>query len=273
MADYKYKAFISYSHRDKEVGAWLHEALERFRTPRAYIGKPTRNGPRPARLTRIFRDDAEVAAAEELGPVIESALQNSETLIVVCTPNAAQSEWVEKEIRRFKELRKGGGCVRHHRGRKAARQRSADRVLSQRAEMESERGRRAHPHSGGTARPRHTGTGTRNSVDQAGCGFARPRIRRPRPARRKTARTRAQARDHPGFNRRKPDRACSRRTGRRRISAHSERECALEPARRVFRTERRGPARAFGLARGPRRCPPRTEPCWARPQKQRSRLH
>lgn len=107
MAEYKYKAFISYSHRDKDVGVWLHEALERFRTPKAYIGKPTRNGPRPARLARIFRDDAEVAAAEELGPVIEQALQNSETLIVICTPNSARSEWVEKEIRRFKQLRKG----------------------------------------------------------------------------------------------------------------------------------------------------------------------
>ena len=29
--DYKYKAFISYSHQDKKWGDWLHRALETYR--------------------------------------------------------------------------------------------------------------------------------------------------------------------------------------------------------------------------------------------------
>ena len=33
-SDFKYWAFISYCHRDKKWGQWLHEALETYRVPK-----------------------------------------------------------------------------------------------------------------------------------------------------------------------------------------------------------------------------------------------
>ena len=35
----RYYAFLSYSHRDKELADWLHKELEKFRVPRALVGR------------------------------------------------------------------------------------------------------------------------------------------------------------------------------------------------------------------------------------------
>ncbi len=35
--DYKYKAFISYSHQDKKWGDWLHRSLETYRVPKGLV--------------------------------------------------------------------------------------------------------------------------------------------------------------------------------------------------------------------------------------------
>lgn len=34
MAEYRYWAFISYSHQDEEWAGWLHRAIETYRVPR-----------------------------------------------------------------------------------------------------------------------------------------------------------------------------------------------------------------------------------------------
>ena len=52
----RYYAFLSYSHKDSELADWLHRELERFRVPRALVGKLTATGVVPRRLTPIFRD-------------------------------------------------------------------------------------------------------------------------------------------------------------------------------------------------------------------------
>ena len=39
MADtFKYRAFISYSHKDRAWGDWLHKALEGYRVPGRLVG-------------------------------------------------------------------------------------------------------------------------------------------------------------------------------------------------------------------------------------------
>ena len=38
--NYKYRAFISYSHSDEKWAAWLHKALETYRVPRHIVGEP-----------------------------------------------------------------------------------------------------------------------------------------------------------------------------------------------------------------------------------------
>jgi tetratricopeptide (TPR) repeat protein len=100
----KYRAFISYSHRDSKWADWLHKGLEYYRPPKILIGTITARGVVPKRLTPIFRDREELASATDLGTVISEALQQSACQIVICSPQAARSRWVNEEIIAFKRL-------------------------------------------------------------------------------------------------------------------------------------------------------------------------
>ena len=106
----RYCAFLSYSHADEEIAGWLHDALEKFRTPSSLAGRLTNNGAIPKRLTPIFRDRHELAASGDLAAGIREALDSSRFLIVLCSPDAAQSRWVNAEIDMFKRHRPDG-CV------------------------------------------------------------------------------------------------------------------------------------------------------------------
>ena len=101
---YKYKAFLSYSHRDKKWGDWLHKALESYRIPRRLVGTIGRDGPLPAKLFPIFRDREELSSSPDLNDQIKAALVQSACLIVICSPNSANSHWVNEEILAFKRL-------------------------------------------------------------------------------------------------------------------------------------------------------------------------
>ncbi|GAA3900236.1 TIR domain-containing protein [Sphingomonas limnosediminicola] len=98
----RYYAFLSYSHRDRELADWLFRELEKFRVPKSIAGRLTENGVVPRRLTPIFRDEQELAAAHDLGEEIRSALSSSHFLIVLCSPNSAKSHWTNAEIETFK---------------------------------------------------------------------------------------------------------------------------------------------------------------------------
>ncbi len=100
----RYKAFISYSHRDSSWAGWLHKALESYRPPRQLVGTETRNGVVPKRLAPVFRDRDELASATDLGAVLTQALSDSATQIVICSPASAKSRWVNEEILAFKRL-------------------------------------------------------------------------------------------------------------------------------------------------------------------------
>lgn len=100
----RYAAFISYSHKDAVFGRWLHRRLEGYRLPRRLAGSDGERGLVPARLTPIFRDREELPAAGDLSERVRAALAMSGSLIVVCSPNAAASPWVAKEIETFRQL-------------------------------------------------------------------------------------------------------------------------------------------------------------------------
>ena len=102
---YRYFAYLSYSHQDSADADWLHKAIERFATPTALVGRITPNGVVPKHLTPIFRDRNELAASSDLGQTIRGALKQSRYLIVLCSPTAARSRWVNEEILAFKKLR------------------------------------------------------------------------------------------------------------------------------------------------------------------------
>jgi hypothetical protein len=102
--EYKYWAFISYSHRDTAWAEWVHRRLESYNVPGDLIGRTSRDGPLPHRLIPVFRDRDELSAVHDLGLYIKSSLALSRHLVVICSPNSAHSPYVDGEIRYFKSL-------------------------------------------------------------------------------------------------------------------------------------------------------------------------
>lgn len=93
-----YKAFISYSSGDIRSAVRLHARLERYTFPR---GARTDDGSPPEQLRPIFRDRLELRAGVSLANAIREALVQSDALVVLCSPRARISAWVNREIREF----------------------------------------------------------------------------------------------------------------------------------------------------------------------------
>lgn len=90
-----YDAFISYSHRlDAAIAARLQAELQRFAKPWYQL-----------RALRVFRDQTSLAASPHLWATIEQALDNSRWLILMASPESAQSPWVAKEIGWWRDRR------------------------------------------------------------------------------------------------------------------------------------------------------------------------
>jgi hypothetical protein len=99
----RYRAFISYSQRDQHHAKRLHSALETYRVPKGVDVQL----PKDRRLGRFFRDDDEMGASTDLGATLRDALDNSENLIIICSPQAARSRWVNAEVAHFKNTGRG----------------------------------------------------------------------------------------------------------------------------------------------------------------------
>ena len=100
----KYRAFLSYSHSDQTWGKWLHRALETYKIDRDLVGRETAYGSVPKTLRPIFRDREDFSAGHLLSEQTTAALQASQFLIVICSPKAAQSRYVNEEVQRFLAL-------------------------------------------------------------------------------------------------------------------------------------------------------------------------
>src|SRR5882757_56750 len=83
-----YDAFISYSHtKDRALAAALQAVKQK-------LGKPWYL----RRALRVFRDDTSLAATPQLWSSIEAALSQSRYLVLLASPEAAASPWVQKEV-------------------------------------------------------------------------------------------------------------------------------------------------------------------------------
>ena len=107
MGAYRYKAFISYSHQDRKWAAWLQRALEGYRIPKWLTGREGAFGTVPRRLSPVFRDREDLPSASDLSVQVREALDASEALVVLCSPAAARSAWVNEEIRYFQSQGRG----------------------------------------------------------------------------------------------------------------------------------------------------------------------
>jgi hypothetical protein len=103
-AEYKYRAFISYSHKDEKWASWLHNALETFKVPKYLVGQETAMGTVPERMGKVFRDREELSSSASLGAELTQALEDSACQIVICSPNAAKSHWTNEEVLTYKRL-------------------------------------------------------------------------------------------------------------------------------------------------------------------------
>lgn len=98
----KFRAYISCSEADERWGARLERALSRYRAPAALRrGEARRIGP-------VFRHHDERPTTRDIGDERRAALEQSDSLIVICGPGAARSIWIDEEIRSFRRRRPGG---------------------------------------------------------------------------------------------------------------------------------------------------------------------
>ncbi len=121
----KYDAFISYRHSelDSFVAETLHKQLENFKLPRDVARSRTAETKQSeitqseaehsetnsvnsvkTRIQRVFRDKEELPLVTNLADPITEALENSEYLIVICSPRLPESIWCRKEIETFIEM-------------------------------------------------------------------------------------------------------------------------------------------------------------------------
>lgn len=96
--EYKYKAFISYRHiePDMQAAERLQKLLESYKPPKS-LGVKKENW-------RIFRDVSELQSSSDLSEIIKNAIESSEYLIVICSPQYTESKWCLQELTRFCEL-------------------------------------------------------------------------------------------------------------------------------------------------------------------------
>ena len=103
-AGVRYRAFFSYSRADDRIANWLHGQLDRYRTPKAFVGAEGALGRIPAKLYPIFRDRTDLSSGGHVNAELQAALESSETLVVLCSPSAAKSFWVNHEVETFVRL-------------------------------------------------------------------------------------------------------------------------------------------------------------------------
>ena len=99
---FKYRAFISYRHADQDWAKWLHRAIVSFPIGKDLAGRFTERGEIPSALRPVFRDRDEFTAGGGLSEQTLAALDASRALIVICSPSAAKSCYVNEEVRLFK---------------------------------------------------------------------------------------------------------------------------------------------------------------------------
>ena len=111
MQDFKYRAFISYSSKDRIIGEKFQRSLEGYKIPKTLRGRETEFGQVPKRVSPIWRDRSDLNAHHSLGEKINEALESSVALIVLCSPHSAASKWVNEEIKTFKRLGRKANIV------------------------------------------------------------------------------------------------------------------------------------------------------------------
>ena len=90
----RYDVFLSYSHcLDRRLAPAIQHGLQQ-------LGKPWSR----RRVLRVFRDATDLGASPALWPSIRSALVRSKNFVLLASPEAAASKWVQREIKLWLRL-------------------------------------------------------------------------------------------------------------------------------------------------------------------------
>lgn len=106
----EYMAFISYRHADnyedgRKWADWLHHILETYEISTELVGQPNQFQQRiPSQIYPVFQDEKELSVDSDLSASIQRALDRTQTLVVLCSPQSVKSRYVEEEIAYFKQL-------------------------------------------------------------------------------------------------------------------------------------------------------------------------
>lgn len=97
-SQYIYYAFISYQRKDEKWAKWLQRKLENYKLPVA--NAKDASDKKSKYIRPVFRDKTDLTTGP-LPDALKEALQQSRYLIVICSPNAVESPWVNEEIETF----------------------------------------------------------------------------------------------------------------------------------------------------------------------------
>jgi hypothetical protein len=101
----KYTAYISYNSKDDRWAKWLQRKLEAYNIPvviRNEKDEVVKRLDKPQKM-RVFRYRADLNTVS-LSEGLAKELDDARWLIVICSPNSAQSTWVGKEIQHFLDI-------------------------------------------------------------------------------------------------------------------------------------------------------------------------
>lgn len=99
--EFKYFAFISYNSKDTAWGNRLQRKLEHYRMPSTLCSE--RGWEKRTPINPVFFAPTDIQPGG-LSSELQERLRASQHLIVICSPNSAQSEWVGREIAFFHSL-------------------------------------------------------------------------------------------------------------------------------------------------------------------------
>ena len=98
--EFKYYAFISYNSKDTVWGKRVQRKLEHYRMPATLCSE---RGWKRTPIRPVFFAPTDIQPGG-LTDELQERLKASRNLIVICSPNSAQSDWVGKEIEFFHSL-------------------------------------------------------------------------------------------------------------------------------------------------------------------------
>jgi hypothetical protein len=98
----RYSVFLSYNRGDGKAAQRIQRWLEAYRLPRRLQGGGPAFAEDGRRLRPVFRDIDEMRAAPDIDEAVDQAIGACAYLVVLCSPAAAKSDWVAREIAMFR---------------------------------------------------------------------------------------------------------------------------------------------------------------------------